>query len=163
MITDALLVEVGDQAMAIPQSVLREILPLDPAAVTVLENNELLSYRGRVVPLISLSAMFNRPSQSNARRHVLIVGNDLNLAGLLVERIVGLREIVVHPVADPLVAVPGVAGATELADGRVSLILDAAAIVRWSRDRTSRPGLNRLRSAQREIVPTRTDSERTWA
>ena len=35
-----------------------------------------------------------------------------------------------HPVTDPLVAVPGISGATELADGRVSLILDAAALVR---------------------------------
>lgn len=58
--------------------------------------------------------------------------------GLVVDRVVGLREIVVHPVADPLVALPGIAGATELADGRVSLILDTAALVRMGQERRDR-------------------------
>jgi two-component system chemotaxis sensor kinase CheA len=46
-----------------------------------------------------------------------------------VDRLIGLREIVVHPVADPLVAMPGVAGATDLGNGRVSLILDPVALL----------------------------------
>jgi two-component system chemotaxis sensor kinase CheA len=50
--------------------------------------------------------------------------------GILVDRLHGLREIVVQPVVDPLVAVPGIAGATQLGDGRVSLILDSAAVLR---------------------------------
>jgi two-component system chemotaxis sensor kinase CheA len=37
---------------------------------------------------------------------------------------------VVQPVTDPLVALPGIAGATQLGDGRVSLILDPAALLR---------------------------------
>jgi two-component system chemotaxis sensor kinase CheA len=36
---------------------------------------------------------------------------------------------------DPLVTVPGIAGATELGDGRVSLILDAAALLRLAHER----------------------------
>ena len=162
MITDALIFEIGDQSMAIPQVSLREILPLDPTAVTRMENNSVLSYRGKVVPLVDLSEVFNLPSPPGARRHVLIVGNDLNPSGLLVDRVLGLREIVVHPIADPLIAVPGVSGATELADGRVSLILDAAALVRGSRDRMSRADARFLRSPE-QLSPTRAIAERTWA
>jgi chemotaxis protein histidine kinase CheA len=76
--------------------------------------------------------------------------------------VLGLREIVVHPIADPLIAVPGVSGATELADGRVSLILDAAALVRGSRDRMSRADARFLRSPE-QLSPTRAIAERTWA
>jgi chemotaxis protein histidine kinase CheA len=93
-----------------------------------------------------------RPSASQ----VLIVGNDMNLAGIIVDRLIGLREVVVHPVSDPLVDVVGVAGATELADGRVSLILDAAALVRSSRDRGARDGRRSnlgLASAQAKSLP----------
>jgi len=162
MITDALILEIGDQSMAIPQVSLREILPLDPAAVTHMENNSVLSYRGRVVPLVDLSEVFHLPSPPGARRHVLIVGNDFNPSGLVVDRVVGLREIVVHPIADPLIAVPGVSGATELADGRVSLILDAAALVRGSRDRAARADARFLRSPDHPS-PTRVIAERTWA
>jgi two-component system, chemotaxis family, sensor kinase CheA len=140
MITDALVFETGDQTMAIPQIALREILPLDRSAVTVFENNEVLSYRGRVIPLVNLRETFRIHAKESAVSHVLIVGNDVNIAGIVVDRLLGLREVVVHPVTDPLVDVVGVAGATELADGRVSLILDAPALVRSSRERSTHNG-----------------------
>ena len=163
MIADALILEIGDQAMAIPQIALREIVPLDRSAVTQFENNEVLSYRGRVLPLVDLSVLFKFPSRPGAPRHVLIVGSDHHLAGLVVDRILGLREIVVHPVTDPLIAVPGVSGATELSDGRVGLILDAAALVRGTRDRHSRPTLRNLPSPNPNVASALTASEHVWS
>jgi len=58
-----------------------------------------------------------------------VVGTEAQPVGLVVDRLAGLREIVVRALADPLVAVPGIAAATELGDGRVCLILDSAALV----------------------------------
>jgi len=138
MITDALLVRVGSHTLAAPQVSLREILPFDASGVTRFENNEVISYRDGVLPLVDLSAVFRWPSDAGTRRHVLVIGNAGHAAGLIVDDIVGLREIVVAPLNDPLTSVPGIAGATELPDGSVSLILDAAAILRWSRDRGMR-------------------------
>ncbi|HET9454896.1 MAG TPA: chemotaxis protein CheA [Gemmatimonadaceae bacterium] len=155
MIVDALLFEVGAQALAIPQLVLREILQLDPAAIRRIENNEVIPYRDGVLPLISLKRAFNIPAPDTGR-YVLIVGADSHMTGLVVDNIIGLREIVVHPVTDPLVALPGIAGATELTNGRVSLIIDAAAIVRRGRD-DARPGRlaapSRTRRLTRELTP----------
>jgi two-component system chemotaxis sensor kinase CheA len=51
---------------------------------------------------------------------------------------VGQREIVVRAVSDPLVRVDGIAGATDLGDGRVVLILDPMSIARLSRQRAAR-------------------------
>jgi two-component system chemotaxis sensor kinase CheA len=141
MIADALLFDVGDQSFAIPQLVLREIVQLEPGTVKRLENNEVLPYRDGVLPLIRLRRTFNVATADRDGRFVLVVGNDAQLTGLVVDRIVGLREIVVHPVNDPLIALPGIAGATELTNGRVSLIVDAAAIVRRGREDRHRPGL----------------------
>ncbi len=167
MITDALILEVGDQPMAIPQIALREILPLDPAAVTQLEKNEVMSYRGRVIPLVNVGAVFKLRPSDNARRHVLIVGSDAHAAGLVVDRVVGLREIVVHPVSDPMIAVPGISGATELADGRVSLILDAAALVRDARERGANGRGQRLVTGSSNTtsngLPPTGGAERTWS
>jgi two-component system chemotaxis sensor kinase CheA len=139
MIADALLVHVGDQVMAVPQIALREIVALDPAMITRLENNEVISYRGSVLPLIDLRRTFRMVAPAPAKRHVLVVGDDAHRTGMIVDTLVGLREIVIHPVSDPLVVVPGVSGATELPDGRVSLILDAAALVRQARGRAAAP------------------------
>ncbi len=46
---------------------------------------------------------------------------------------------VVRPIADPLVTVPGIAGAAELGDGSVCLILDAAAVAQLARARLRKP------------------------
>ena len=143
MIADALLVEVGGQTMAVPQILLREILALPEYRITQLENNQVISYRDSVLPLIDLRRIFSVP-QPGPGHHVLVVGSDSSLQGLIIDRVIGLREIVVQPVADPYVSVVGVAGATEMADGRVSLILDVPAIVRHYRDGG---GKARLRSA----------------
>lgn len=134
MITDALLFDVGDQSLAVPQLVLREIIELTPADVRRIENNEVIPYREGVLPLVRLRRVFNIATGDDAGRYVLIVGSEPSLTGLVVDRVVGLREIVVHPVTDPLIALPGIAGATELSNGRVSLIIDAAAIVRRGRE-----------------------------
>jgi two-component system chemotaxis sensor kinase CheA len=64
--------------------------------------------------------------------------------GLRVDRLIGLREIVVHPVADPLVAMPGVAGATDLGNGQVSLILDTVALLRMAEEQRAARAAARL-------------------
>ena len=130
MIVDALLVEIGGQTMAVPQPVLREVLQVEASSIVQFENNDVVSYRGGVLPLLHLARLFALPAEPRSQYYLLVVGTDHAPVGLLVDRLLGLREIVVHPVVDPLVALPGVGGATELGDGRVALILDAAAIVR---------------------------------
>lgn len=151
MIAEALLVDVGGQVMAVPQLAMREILELNPGSVTTLENGEVISYRGSVLPLITLHHIFDLASPADRRAHVLVVGSDAQLTGLVVDRLIGLREIVVHPVTDPLLAVPGISGATELADGRIGLIIDVAALVKRARDATVRA----RRSAMSESRPAR--------
>jgi len=74
-------------------------------------------------------------STPKSRLHAFVIGTGAAAVGLVVDRIVGQREIVVRSTVDPLLRVEGVAGATDLGDGRVVLILDAAAIARLVRQR----------------------------
>lgn len=144
MIVDALMVEVGDRHMAVPQPVLREVLQIDATSIRSFENNEVVSYRGGMLPLLSLRHMFGFSAERRPSYFLVVVGSDAAPVGLLVDQLHGLREIVVQPVVDPLVAVPGVAGATQLGDGRVSLILDAAALLRMAdRDNRRRVSMHR--------------------
>lgn len=137
-IADALIVSLGGQTFAIPQSSVREVLEIQPHALTVLENNEIFSHRGGVLPLIHLAQVFGLvPTSTTSRNgrgmHVVVIGSGLSAIGILVDRILGQREIVVRPLTDPLVQVLGIAGATELGDGRLVLILDTAALLQVSR------------------------------
>ena len=127
-VADALIASVGGQRFAFPQSAVREIIEVEPSAVKVLENNEIVSYRGGVLPLVRLARLFDLGEQPERPFHVFVVGSGAQAVGLAVERVIGQREIVVRGLNDPLVRVAGVAGATDLGDGRVVLILDVAAL-----------------------------------
>jgi two-component system chemotaxis sensor kinase CheA len=61
--------------------------------------------------------------------HAFVIGSGASAAGIAVDRILGQREIVVRAINDPLIQARGIAGATELGDGRVVLILDANGLV----------------------------------
>jgi two-component system chemotaxis sensor kinase CheA len=142
MIVDALLVKIGDQTMALPQPALQEVLRIGADDITPFENNEVLRYRGGVLPLARLRRLFRVGGGAEpASPYVLVVGTQAQPVGLVVDRLGGLREIVVRPVADPLVAVPGISGAAELGDGRVCLILDAAALAQMARERPGERGV----------------------
>jgi two-component system, chemotaxis family, sensor kinase CheA len=127
-IAEALIVSVNGQRFAVPQSAVREVLEVESASTRVLENNEIISYRGKVLPLLRLARVFEMNYERGEKFHVLVIGEDTNTVGLAVDRIIGQREIVVRAIKDPLAQSRGIAGATELGDQRVVLILDVGAL-----------------------------------
>jgi two-component system chemotaxis sensor kinase CheA len=139
-ITDALLARVGGQTFAVPQSAVREVVEIDAATIRDLEGGEVAPYRGGALPMLRLSALLGMTTAASSNRlHAFIIGTGSAAVGLLADRILGQREIVVRAIADPLIRVPGVSGATDLGDGRAVLILDAAALARTARKRHAAP------------------------
>ncbi|HEY5314104.1 MAG TPA: chemotaxis protein CheA [Pirellulales bacterium] len=138
-IADALVFEVGDQTFALPQSFVQEVFQFEPDTVMLLESNEIVYRRGVALPLLRLASLFGLASRTSAASYALIVGDAQDAIGLVVDRLLGLREIVIHPLDDPLVRVLGIAGATELGNGRIVLILDALSVVRGLGHRHSAP------------------------
>jgi two-component system chemotaxis sensor kinase CheA len=124
-IVNAILVECGGERYAIPQSAVNEVIEIDPGQVVRLESGELLPYREGSLALIRLCDLFHLAiSQKAGPLYGLVSGNGGRQAALVVEKLGGLREVVVRTISDPLAARPGILGATELGDGRLVLILD---------------------------------------
>lgn len=137
VIADVLTVSVGNQTYAIPQTAVREVVPVEPSSTTILENNELIRYHGGVLPLLRLNDVFHAPSWVGPFV-ALVIGEGSATVAIAADRAIGLREVVVRPMADFLIQVPGIGGATELGDGRPILILDPAGLARFARRRTAR-------------------------
>jgi two-component system chemotaxis sensor kinase CheA len=134
-IADALLVKVGGATFAVPQTAVREVVQVETGAITALENNELFRHHQSVLPLVRLGEVFDGTRKRDSQFPALIVGEGMAAVALGVDSLLGLREIVVRPLADPLVQVPGISGATELGDGRPVLILDVTSLIRHTRNR----------------------------
>ena len=138
-ITDALIARVGSHTFAVPQSAVREVVEIEAAAIRRLEEREVTVFRGGALPVIRLSQVLGiQPIPTLQRFHAFIVGTASAAVGLLVDRIVGQREIVVRTTVDPLVHVEGISGATDLGDGRAVLILDVTALARLGGERSAR-------------------------
>jgi len=144
-IADALIVTANGQTYAVPQTTVREVIDVDQSQVRALERNEVIAYRDGALPLLRLSKVFNLPKVENSLNgtfHVFVTGTGANALGIAVDRILGHREIVVRALGDQLVQVPGIAGATDLGDERVVLILDVPALRRSNLDgRTTGAGV----------------------
>jgi two-component system, chemotaxis family, sensor kinase CheA len=138
MIVEALLVSVGPHTLAAPMPAVREILQVEPGALTRFENNEVMAYRTGVLPLLSLRQRFGLGAITPRVHYVLVIGSEANPIGLLVDKVIGSQEIVIRSIDDPLVAIPGISGAAELSNGRLVLILEPTALVRHARPQVVR-------------------------
>ena len=132
-IADALIVSVGSHRFAVPQSTVREVIEVHDSEVRVLENNEIIRYRGGVLPLVRLARFFQLEGKARGYFHAFVIGAGGGSVGIVVDRVLGQREIVVRGISDPSIQVQGIAGATELGDGHIVLILDTAGLTRAAR------------------------------
>jgi len=149
LIVDALLIEVSGHILAAPLPLLREVLALEPGATRRIGGTETLAYRSGVLPLIRLAEFFHWPQEPEAGGCALVSAME-NPVGLVADRIAGQREIVVRPLEDPLVRVPGISGVTEDSQGGLIPILDVSGLIDTVR-RTRSGG--RLHSAGKPETP----------
>jgi two-component system chemotaxis sensor kinase CheA len=90
---------------------------------------KLVERRGRAMPLISLAGLFAITGLPVAAQKALVVRQTDNAVAFAVDRMLGQQEIVVRPIEDPLVKVTGVAGSTDLGDGKPTLVLDLVGLI----------------------------------
>lgn len=125
-IADALIVSAGAQTCAVPQGSVEQVIQCEESEVRTVQQTEVLPYRDQLIPLVRLGRLLGETHRRETRIPVLIIASEYGATGLVVDRVHGQREVVVRPLADPLLQVRGISGATELGDGRAVLILDPA-------------------------------------
>ena len=93
-------------------------------------DNELGEIRGEFLPLVRLHRKLNIDCEfSDPADAVLLVLQHIDRKQcLMVDEIVDQRPVVIKNLDDNFVQVPGMTGASIMGDGKVSFILDVAAI-----------------------------------
>jgi two-component system chemotaxis sensor kinase CheA len=84
----------------------------------------LIERRGEALPLLDLAASLAMPARETPALQALVVRRGASAMAFALDRVVGQQEAVVRPLVDPLVTVAGVSGATDLGDGKPTLVLD---------------------------------------
>ncbi len=61
--------------------------------MNILENNEIITHRGGVLPLVRLARLFGLEERASRALYAFVVGKGLNAVGVVVDRILAQREI----------------------------------------------------------------------
>lgn len=132
-IMPAMMVAVSDEVFAIPLTNITEIVHPTPEMISALGNEPVIHLRGSVYPLISSQEAFAVPEHNRQNENfVVVIGFNQKIIGLRVSRVIGQQEIVIKPL-DGVQREGPISGATVRNDGRVSLIMDVAELMRISR------------------------------
>ncbi|WP_020648541.1 hybrid sensor histidine kinase/response regulator [Solimonas variicoloris] len=149
-LSQALLVEVGGEAYAIPLSSIEGIVRIarDELPAYYADNGPLFAYGGADYRVRHLGGFLGSPREAagadGKTAHAILVrlpegiGAGDRRYAVVVDALLGNREIVSKAVGAQISSVPGVSGATILADGRAVLILDVAELAQHAARRALR-------------------------
>ncbi len=125
-IIQALMVEIRDEKYAIALGSISNIEDIPVKDIKYVEAQEVIHLRGKVIPLIRMDQVLDiEPKEEEPESlTVVIVQKGENLAGLVVDNLIGQQEIVIKSLGKYITNNKIIRAATILGDGEVALILD---------------------------------------
>lgn len=134
-----LMVECCSETYIFPQHYVAEILRISPGDVLEEMGREVARHRGASIPLISLTQFLelDEVAKTTERMTVLILSFREQTMGLLVDRTIGLQEVVVKDLGCQLKSLEYFSGSTILGDGNPALIVSVADLFATSQGRKS--------------------------
>jgi two-component system chemotaxis sensor kinase CheA len=127
-VMDGMVIKVGPETYVLPMSAIVECLrPAASEMHNLLGGRSMLQLRGNLVPLVRLGDLLDvgsAPTVADERVVIIADAGDGSRFGMIVDELCGHQQVVVKSLEESYGAVPGVAGATILGNGRVALILD---------------------------------------
>jgi two-component system chemotaxis sensor kinase CheA len=131
-IIEGLLVQVDGDQFIIPMAAVTENVELLRSQRASHNGRNVIAVRGELVPYIDLRKTFHTGGEAPAIEKIVIVRHEENRVGLVVDRVLGTHQTVIQALGRFFRSIEVVSGATIMGDGRVALIMDVAAVVRYA-------------------------------
>ncbi|MGB8339770.1 MAG: Hpt domain-containing protein [Burkholderiales bacterium] len=132
-VTQALMVNTGGRMFAIPAVMVEHMQEIRPDNLPALFAKDYFEWQGRSFPLHMLSGLLGveaKPVAGLAKYPLIMLKSGVAQIAMLVDEIVGNREIVVKNIGPQLARLPGVSGATVVGNGKVVLIINPVELAR---------------------------------
>jgi chemosensory pili system protein ChpA (sensor histidine kinase/response regulator) len=139
-VTQAVLVRAAGAVVAVPSAMVEQVLRIRSEELGKRVAAGEIEFQGRTYPLHSLAQLVGGgvPTVPQGYQSVLLLRSGMQRIALHVDELVGNQEIVVKNIGPQLARVPGVSGATVLADGSIVLIFNPVALAQRARMTTER-------------------------
>ena len=148
-----LVVEIGAEPYAIPLARIDRTLKLDVARVDSLEGRQYFTLGNQHVGLVFASQVLGSGSngEPGSSLPVVVLGERLNRSALVVDRFVGERSLVVHPLDSRIGKIKDISAAGLLENGDPCLIIDVDDMLRSIDILVAGGRLNRIQDSQRNV------------
>lgn len=135
-IIQALLVGAQEEYYAIPLASVLETVRVSHEEIYTVEGRSVLRLRNEVLPIVRLADIFNVETvfESGEESYVVVIGLAESKLGVIVDFLIGQEEVVIKSLGYYLKGTEGVAGATIRGDGKVTLIVDVAAMMQMAKN-----------------------------
>jgi len=136
-IIDGQLVRIGRHLYVVPLLSIVESVEIDPRRVSPYENGaRLYRLRDDFIPMVDPRSLLEAGGADEGNQKLMVVVEaDNERLGLIVDELLAQQQVVVKSLEANYGRVEGLAGATVIGEGAVSLILDVVGISRLTRDR----------------------------
>ena len=131
-IIDGIVMEVGESSFVIETGVVKEFIGVkEKVTFHNPSGEEYVMIRGECYPVLRVGERYQIKGYDPDKQEGMLVLIEIEKKSicLFVDRLVGKQEIVVKPIPDYIKKVQGLTGCTQLGDGSIALILDAAGLV----------------------------------
>lgn len=128
-IIQSLLVKIGTETMAISLGFIDRVMEYNPEDIRKTNNKEIVIYNDKAFKLVRINDKLDIESKDYGKKYIILAKVGENEVALVVDSLLGQKEIVIKPFGNILKSTKEYIGATILGDGLVTLILDVAALI----------------------------------
>jgi two-component system chemotaxis sensor kinase CheA len=133
-IIQALLVEVDREVFSVPLESVLEVVRIQSKDINTISGREVVRLRNMVLPLARLQSIMGTSNGDGYQQedwiYIVVVGLAQQRLGIVVDSLLGQKEVVIKSLGGYLGTVPGIAGSTILGDGRVIMIIDVGELMK---------------------------------
>ena len=132
-IIQALIVDANGEKFAIPLTSVEESLRVYTRDIRTVERREVFTLRDFTLPLLRLADAFHlddrRDQGPDTKWFIVVTRAGEKIVGLLVDALVRQQEVVIKSIGERLKTIPGIAGATEIGEGEIVLVVDVGTLI----------------------------------
>ena len=132
-IIQALIVDAGGEKFAIPLTSVEESLRIYSRDIRTVERREVFTLRDFTLPLLRLADAFHiddaREHGPDSKWFVVVTRAGEKIVGILVDALVRQQEVVIKSIGERLKTIPGIAGATEIGESEIVLVVDVGTLI----------------------------------
>lgn len=132
-IIQALIVDAGGDKFAIPLTSVEESLRIYSRDIRTVERREVFTLRDFTLPLLRLADAFGLDDDHDhgpdTKWFVVVTRAGEKTIGILVNALVRQQEVVIKSIGERLKTIPGIAGATEIGESEIVLVVDVGTLI----------------------------------